>query len=189
MQSGHGHRQVDLETQQYCKLCGKQFGHKQVFSIQWYPRAWKAGGGTIPPEVCITNLKPDITILDKKTNSFHIFELTCPLERNIEIRHLNKTNKYSHFTTDISHLTTTVTAFEISSLGHITQRNKKHLLDLHKFCKKGTQFNTFRKNISALSIYSSYHIWLCRNDPLFVEPPFLQPPFLDKAGGVSSSST
>ena len=148
-----------------------------------------AGGGTIPPEVCITNLKPDITILDKKSDKFHIFELTCPLERNIEIRHLQKTNKYSHFITDISHLTTNVTAFEISSLGHITKRNNKHLLDLHKFCKKGIKLSTFKKNISALSIYSSYHIWLCRNDPLFVEPPFLQPPFLDKAGGVSPSST
>ena len=25
-----------------------------------------AGGGTIPPEICVTNLKPDIVILDKK---------------------------------------------------------------------------------------------------------------------------
>ena len=36
-----------------------------------------AGGGTIPPEVSITNLKPDITIWDKTNEKFHIFELTC----------------------------------------------------------------------------------------------------------------
>ena len=28
------------------------------------------GGGTIPPEVCITNLKPDITIWDKTNKKF-----------------------------------------------------------------------------------------------------------------------
>ena len=48
------------------------------------------GGGTVPPEVCATNLKPDITIWDKAQNKFHMFELTCPLERNIETRHLEK---------------------------------------------------------------------------------------------------
>ena len=38
------------------------------------------GGGTIPPELTITALKPDITIWDKKSDRFHIYELTCPLE-------------------------------------------------------------------------------------------------------------
>ena len=30
----------------------------------------------------------------------------------------------------------------------------------------------FKKNISGLSIYSGYHISLCRSDPLFQEPPY-----------------
>ena len=51
------------------------------------------GGGTIPPEICVTNLKPDIVILDKLKKDLHIFELTCPLERNIEERHTFKQNK------------------------------------------------------------------------------------------------
>ena len=42
--------------------------------------------------------------------------------------------------------------------GHITQKNHTHLstCKLCKFCKPGN----FKKNISGLSIYSSYHIWL-----------------------------
>ena len=138
------------------------------------------GGGTIPPEVCITNLKPDITIWDKTNKKFHIFELTCPLMTNIDKQHEYKTNKYAHFLTDISHLHTSVTAFEITSTGHITQRNHTHLQALHKFCKPGIKLGNFKKNISGLSIYSSYHIWLCRSDPLFQEPPFLPPPFPDR---------
>ena len=61
-----------------------------------------AGGGTIPPEICVTNLKPDIVILDKKKKELHIFELTFPLERYIEERHLFKQNKYAHFATYIT---------------------------------------------------------------------------------------
>ena len=34
LQSGHGYRQVDLEAQQHCELCGEQFGHHKVHSIQ-----------------------------------------------------------------------------------------------------------------------------------------------------------
>ena len=95
---------------------------------------------------------------------------------NIDKQHEYKTNKYAHFLTDISHLHASVTAFEITSTGHIKQRNHIHLQALHKFCKPGN----FKKNISAFSIYSSYHIWLCRSDPIFQEPPFLPPPFPDR---------
>ena len=153
----------------------------QKFSVHSdLPGHEAAGGGSIPPEVCITSLKPDITILDTVNKKFHIFELTCPLFANIDKQHDYKTNKYAHFLTDISHLKTTVTAFEITSTGHISTRNHTHLQALHKFCKPGIKLSNFKKNISALSIYSSYHIWLCRNDPTFLEPPFLPPPFPDQ---------
>ena len=135
------------------------------------------GGGTVPPEVTVTNLKPDITIWDKVNNKFHIFELTVPLDVNISQRNTDKSNKYAHFATDITHITTTVTAFEISSLGNVSCDNKKRLTALHKFCKPGIKLSMFVKNISCLSIYSSYHIWLCRNDPVFVTPSYLPAPF------------
>ena len=135
------------------------------------------GGGTVPPEIIVTNLKPDITIWDKVNNRFNIFELTVPLDVNISQRNIDKSNKYAHFATDITHINTTVTAFEISSTGNVSSDNKKSLTSLHKFCKPGIKLSTFIKNISSLSIYSSYHIWLCRNDPVFVTPSYLPAPF------------
>ena len=141
------------------------------------------GGGTVPPEVTVTNLKPDITIWDKINNKFHIFELTVPLDMNISQRNIDKSNKYAHFSTDITHITTTVTAFEISSLGNVSSDNKKRLTALHKFCKPGIKLSMFVKNVSCLSIYSSYHIWLCRNDPVFVTPSYLPAPFQSSPEG------
>ena len=108
-----------------------------------------------------------------------MFELTCPLDVNIEKRHLDKANKYAHFTTDITHIQATVTPFEVSSTGHIIKSNKKRLQSLHKLCKPGIKLSTFTKNISSLSIYSSYHIWLCRNDPEFVTTHYLPAPYSD----------
>ena len=49
------------------------------------------GRGTIPPELTITALKPEITIWDQNSERFHIYELTCPLEENIAQRNLDIT--------------------------------------------------------------------------------------------------
>ena len=55
---------------------------------------WEApGGGTIPPALCVTNLKPDIVIVDEHKKVMHIYELTCPLNMNIDNRNKEKTPK------------------------------------------------------------------------------------------------
>ena len=59
-------------------------------------------GGTIPTELCVTNLKPDIVIIDNHTKTLHIYELTIPLNMNIDARNREKTQKYSHFIKDIT---------------------------------------------------------------------------------------
>ena len=70
------------------------------------------GGGTLPPNICITNLKPDIVIVDEVSKEVHIFELTCPSgPANIEKRHLEKTQKYSTFLTDCTGYDSSVDLF------------------------------------------------------------------------------
>ena len=55
--------------------------------------------------------------------------------------------------------------------------NHNHLTSLHRFMKKSVKLSTFKKNISSLAVYASYHIWLCRSDASFPLPPFLPAPF------------
>ena len=50
-------------------------------------------GGTIPPEVAVTTLKPDIVIIDKRRKNIHIFELTVPGEKRINTAHKLKLEK------------------------------------------------------------------------------------------------
>ena len=66
----------------------------------------------------------------------------------------------------------------LTATGNVSADNKKSLTSLHKFCTPGIKLSTFIKNISSLSIYSSYHIWLCRNDPVFVCQSYLPAPFM-----------
>ena len=52
------------------------------------------GGGTLPPDVIVTNLKPDIVVIDKKLITLHIFELTVPGEGRLYIALTLKSEKY-----------------------------------------------------------------------------------------------
>ena len=135
------------------------------------------GAGSVPPEICITTQKPDIVIIDRKEKLIHIFELTVPFEQNIEQRHREKSDKYAHFATDCTGYNCVVTAFEVGSRGYISSRNHSALYTLHKYTKPGIKLSKFKSNISALALYSSYYIFITRNEEFFTQPPFLLPPF------------
>ena len=143
------------------------------------------GGGTLPPNICITNLKPDIVIVDEEAKEVHIYELTCPSgPANIEKRHLEKTQKYSTFLTDCTGYNSFVVCFEVSSKGFLTTRNHSHLNSLHRFLKPSLKRSTFKENVSALTVYGSYQIWLSRAEAVFVVPPFLVPHTRGQKGGA-----
>ena len=135
---------------------------------------WEAtGGGTIPAELCMTNLKPDIVIIDSAKKKLHIFELTVPLTTNIDQRNSEKSRKYAPFVTDITGHGCTVNCFEVSSTGFISKRNNSTLTTLHSFMRKDLKKSKFLSNLNALAWYGSYKIWLTRDEPNFADPPFL----------------
>ena len=110
----------------------------------------------------------------------------CPAERNIDIRNTEKSNKYAHFTTDITHLSCKVNCFEVSTKGFLSTRNHSTLNTLHKFVKPNITKSQFKSNISALSLTASYHIFLCKDEPTFLEPPYLLPPLVTKKAIAST---
>ena len=134
-------------------------------------------GGTLPPQLIVTNCKPDIVIIDKKKKTVSIFELTVPGETRLKIAHKLKDDKYQHFASDIHTYSAAVIAFEIGShTGFINSENKLSLNKLHKFCKKDIKLNCFKKNISSIAVLSSYFIFTCRNSEHWSSPdPILAP--------------
>ena len=140
------------------------------------------GGGSIPPELCVTAQKPDIVIIDNHKKVIHLYELTCPAERNIDTRNTEKSNKYAHFTTDITHLSCKVNCFEVSTKGFLSTRNHSTLNTLHKFVKPNITKSQFKSNISALSLTASYHIFLCKDEPTFSFAPLPPSTLCDQEG-------
>ena len=110
------------------------------------------------------------------TKTLHIYELTMPSMSNIEARHQEKTNKYSHFLTDITTYKTSLNCFEVTSTGFVSSRNVKTLHLLHKLMRKDLKKSVFMNNLNSLAWYgttlcspsppSSFHILATSQPPL-----------------------
>ena len=137
-----------------------------------------SAGGTIPPNLVVTTLKPDIVVIDKSCKTVSIFELTIPAEHRIKTAHELKYQKYQHFMSDIKSHTAIVTPFEIGShTGYISSENKKSIHSLHKFCEKSITLKKFLHNISAITVLSSYYIFNARNQENWESLETIHAPF------------
>ena len=135
-------------------------------------------GGTLPADVIVSTLRPDIVLLDRKKKNLDIFELTCPGEQRIEIANRLKKEKSDHFVTDIKTHKVSVQPFEVGSrTGYIDRRNHNTLHTLHKWCRKDVKFKCIKKNISAISVLSSYYLFNCRNVDTWEGSSYITSPF------------
>ena len=135
-------------------------------------------GGTLPPEIIVSTLKPDIVIIDQKTKFVGIFELTVPGETRIREAHRLKSEKYQHFRNDINSHTVSILPFEIGShTGFISRDNMATLNTLHKFCTKDIKLKQFTNIISSITVLSSYYIFNCRNESDWGKSSHILSPF------------
>ena len=93
--------------------------------------------------------------------------------------------KYFLFLVQLIQLKCKVNCFEASTKGFLNTRNHSTLNELHKFVKNDISRSQFKSNISALSLTASYHIFLCKDEPVFQEPPYLLPPLVTKKATAS----
>ena len=135
-------------------------------------------GGTLPPDIIISPLKPDIVVVDTTKKSVNIFELTVPGETRILEAHRIKTEKYQHFQSDIKSYKVSVIPFEVGShTGYISRDNVSRVNALHKFCKKDIKLKNFKKNISSITVLSSYYLFNCRNESDWGKANYVLSPF------------
>ena len=85
-------------------------------------------GGTIPPHILVTALKPDIVIVNEMSQEVVVFELTCPWDTNITRSHDFKSEKYAPLVADLAR--THIVSFysiEVSARGQVTKANRSRL--------------------------------------------------------------
>ena len=131
-------------------------------------------GGTIPPHVLTTSLRPDIFLFNDSSRECIVFELTCPWDNNIDRSHTYKEEKYSPLVADLArNYTVSHFSVEISVRGQITKPNRARLKSLAYRCTVESRdvSKLLLKNASKASLLCSYSIFTARKEPSWLSPP------------------
>ena len=131
-------------------------------------------GGTVPPELLVTNLRPDIVLIEEKTNAVELFELTsCADSRdNITNAQDRKQRRYRNLKTDLN---AKLQCFEVCALGNIPSHARNTIRYL--VGKKAAR-DTFKK-LAKIAISSSYYIFNRRRDTEWNSPPLFERTVMD----------
>ena len=130
-------------------------------------------GGTVPPHILVTSLKPDIFVYNERSLEVFVFELTCPWDTNIARSHNFKSEKYAPLVADLSR--THIVHFfsiEVSARGQVSKENCSRLKAfLFKVCSEPKKL--FKPSVSIASkaaLLSSFSIFAARREPTWEDP-------------------
>ena len=135
------------------------------------------GGGSVPPSVLVTNLRPDIFIVNESTREVIVFELTCPWDNNIARSHSYKEDKYAPLVADLSRSYKTFHfSIEISVRGQVSSDNKRRLKAfVYRACTEPKPiFKSIVRICSKVALLSSFSIFMARSEPSWENPAFLK---------------
>ena len=130
-------------------------------------------GGTIPPHILVTNLRPDLFLFDETSRIAVVFELTCPWDSNIDRNHSYKEDKYSPLVADLSrNFKTYQFSVEVSARGQVTKANRARLKSFaYKCCDSPKDVTRLLvKNCSKASLLCSYSLFSARKEPSWASP-------------------
>ena len=131
------------------------------------------GGGVIPPNILVTNLRPDIVLINEVSREIVLFELTCPWEQNIDRNHAYKEGKYAPLVADLSRSFKVFQfSVEVAARGLITKQNKARLKSfaLRSSNVGSSDLKKFIACCSKASLLSSFSIFRARNEPSWSSP-------------------
>ena len=134
------------------------------------------GGGSIPPDVLVTNQRPDIFIVNYSSREAIVLELTCPWDGNVDRSHTYKEERYAPLIADLSrHYKTFLFSIEVSVRGQITGDNKKRLKAfIYRSCvEPKSTFKSVVPVLSKVALFASFSVCSARNEPSWSNPHLL----------------
>ena len=130
-------------------------------------------GGTIPPDILVTNLKPDLFLVSETKRKAIVFELTCPWDGNVERSHAYKEGKYAPLVADLSrNFSVLHYSVEVTVRGQVTKENKNRIKSFVFSCclNPGKLAKKIGLSMSKASLLSSYSIFSARKEPAWMGP-------------------
>ena len=133
------------------------------------------GNTTVPVDVTITTLKPDMVLFNKEKKEVSLFELSVPFETNIETTHKIKVERYKKLIEDIeaNGFNTRYLPTEVGSRGLITPENQNRLKTLVACVTGKPPPKKLFQDISKIALICSFIIFHSKYEPSWLSPPFV----------------
>ena len=134
------------------------------------------GVSTIPLDITVTTLRPDIVILNRNSKHIILFELSVPYELNIDATHQRKVDRYEQLVSDIREKGYKVKYYptEIGSRAYISKNNNARLKSFLKDTTSGTKMNTIRSTICKIVLTSSFVIYHSKHEAEWINPSYVK---------------
>ena len=133
-------------------------------------------GGTIPPHILVTPLRPDIFVVSESKQKAIVFELTCPWDSNIQRSHIYKEGRYAPLVADLSQRFKVYHfSVEVSVRGQISKENRAHLKEFVFRCcvNPGRMAKKIEQCASKSALLSSFSLFSARKEPSWMSPALL----------------
>ena len=132
-------------------------------------------GGTIPPDVLVTQARPDLVLLNRHEKIICLLELTCSFERNSEAANIRKSLRYAALKSDLEQngYKCFLVPFEVGSRGYIQRSTKSNIFNIFATMKISADHKHCIRNMSKISLLASYTIFHAYTQPTWRDPPFL----------------
>ena len=128
---------------------------------------WRVNGGTVPPELVLTDQIPDLVIVDRSTTPTRVVlvELTVPWDAatSFQAAFDRKTARYERLEEDLrlEGYSASNLPLEVGCRGVVTTRNLGVLAILCSMVGIKSH-KTLRANLGRIALLGSYRIWLAR---------------------------
>ena len=133
-------------------------------------------GGVIPPHIHMTNLRPDLFLVNESERVVVMMELTCPWDANVRRSHDFKQEKYAPLVADLSQrFNVFYFPIEVSVRGQITKENRARLKAfLFRCCQEPRKtHSSIMRVCSKAALLSSFSIYCARKEPSWTSPALL----------------
>ena len=133
-------------------------------------------GGVIPPHIHVTNLKPDLFLVNELDKVVVMMELTCPFDTNLERSHEYKREKYAPLVEDLSRrFKVFYFPIEVSVRGQVSKGNRARFKALlFRCCQEPRKKHVaVMKACSKAALLSSFSIFCARKEPSWTSPALM----------------
>ncbi len=134
------------------------------------------GVSTLPLDVALTTLRPDLIDLNRTDKIVFMFELSVPFELNIDATHQLKVDRYRQLISDIEDNGYRVKYFpvEIGSRAYIAKNNINRLKAFLKYTTNNVKFNSAKNEICKITLVASFVIFHSKHEEEWISPSYVK---------------